>query len=80
MFRARRDAEITKGIYRRVPVLINETTDENPWGIRFLRMFDMANDSGLFRMRSDLEGKGTSWWATVSSGTATPSSLCTRGA
>ena len=58
VFRTRRDAEITKAIYRRVPVLINDTTGENPWDIRFLRMFDMSNDSGLFRTLDDLEGQG----------------------
>src|SRR5690606_25528511 len=55
IFRTRRDAEITKGIYRRVPVLINERTGENPWGIRFIAMFHMANDSHLFR---DAPGPG----------------------
>lgn len=58
VFRTRRDAEITKGIYRRVPVLVNETTGENPWGVSFMRMFDMSNDSGLFRTREQLEAEG----------------------
>src|SRR5690606_5752090 len=58
VFRTRRDAEITKAIYRRVPVLVNEVTGENPWGVSFMRMFDMANDSGLFRTREDLERDG----------------------
>ncbi len=60
IFRTKRDAEITKGIYRRVPVLINENDPENgnPWGIRFMRMFDMSNDSHLFRSRDDLESDG----------------------
>lgn len=49
VFRTWADAELTKKIYRRVPVLVNERTGENPWGISFLRMFDMSNDSGLFR-------------------------------
>jgi len=52
IFRSSRDAEITKAIYRRVPVLIREARDAhaeaNPWGLTFLRMFDMANASGLF--------------------------------
>ncbi|MGC9528768.1 MAG: Eco57I restriction-modification methylase domain-containing protein [Limnospira sp.] len=48
IFRTRTDAELTKKIYRRVPVLENEQTGENPWGISFMRMFDMSNDSGLF--------------------------------
>ena len=59
IFRTRRDAEITKGIYRRVPVLIREgPPEENPWGIKFMRMFDMSNDSHLFRTREQLEGEG----------------------
>ncbi len=32
--------------------------DPNPWGVRFLRMFDMSNDSGLFRTRAELEAEG----------------------
>jgi hypothetical protein len=48
VFRTKVDAELTKKIYRRVPVLVNERTGENPWGINFMRMFDMANDSHLF--------------------------------
>jgi hypothetical protein len=55
IFRTKRDAEITKAIYRRVPVLIKEgPPEENPWGIQFLRMFDMSNDSHLFRTREQL--------------------------
>ncbi|MBG1268584.1 N-6 DNA methylase [Nostoc sp. WHI] len=49
IFRTRTDAELTTKIYQRVPVLENENTGSNPWGISFLRMFDMANDSGLFK-------------------------------
>ena len=59
VFRSRRDAEITLGIYRRVPVLIRERVpDGNPWAMTFMRMFDMANDSGLFRTRSELLSEG----------------------
>ena len=58
-FRNRRDAEITTGIYRRVPVLINEgKPDGNPWNARFHLMFMMNTDSGLFRTRSRLEEEG----------------------
>ncbi|KAA0250812.1 MAG: SAM-dependent DNA methyltransferase [Acidobacteria bacterium] len=61
VFRIRRDAEITKGIYRRVPVLIDESKGEegNPWGISFQAMLHMSNDSGLFRTREQLEAE--SW-------------------
>ena len=52
IFRSNFDAELTKKIYQRVPVLIREARDgkpeENPWGILFMRMFDMSNDSHLF--------------------------------
>lgn len=40
VFRTRVDAELTRSIYERVPVLVNEKTGENPWGVRFLRMID----------------------------------------
>ena len=63
IFRSRKDAELTKAIYRRVPVLSREASDgdpeENPWGIRFRQgLFNMTSDSGLFRSRSDLEADG----------------------
>jgi hypothetical protein len=60
VFRSRRDAEITLGIYKRVPVLINENdpTNGNKWGISFMRMFDMSNDSHLFHTREELETEG----------------------
>lgn len=49
IFRTSPDAEITKKIYQNMPVIENETTKNNPWDMSFLRMFDMANDSQLFR-------------------------------
>ncbi len=49
IFRTSTDTELTKKIYQRVPVLENEKTGSNPWGISFMRMFDMTNDSGLFK-------------------------------
>jgi len=49
MFRTRADADITLGIYQRHPVLIEDgVPDGNPWGLSFTRLFDMANDSGVF--------------------------------
>ncbi|MFF2303167.1 Eco57I restriction-modification methylase domain-containing protein [Streptomyces sp. NPDC058128] len=59
VFRSRRDAEITLGIYRRVPVLVKEgDVKGNPWGVSFLRMFDMSHDSNRFRTCEDLEADG----------------------
>jgi len=48
-FRSKADAELTKKLYRTIPILANESVrDGDPWGIRFMRMFDMASDSSLF--------------------------------
>jgi hypothetical protein len=60
IFRTKRDAEITKAIYRRVPVLIREgPPEENPWGISFKQgLFNMTSDSHLFRTREQLESDG----------------------
>jgi hypothetical protein len=60
IFRTRRDAEITKGIYRRVSVLLREGDPEgNPWGIKFRQgLFNMTSDSSLFQTRNDLEEAG----------------------
>jgi hypothetical protein len=60
VFRSRRDAELTAKIYAQVPVLIDESKGArgNPWGISFMRMLDMSNDSGLFRTAAELQGAG----------------------
>ena len=58
-FRSQRDASINLAIYRRAGVLWREgDPDGNPWGLRFLSMFHMANDSGLFRTRPELASAG----------------------
>lgn len=55
-FHCRRDAKINLTIYRRAGVLWREgEPDLNPWGLSFMRMLDMANDSGLFRTRAQLQ-------------------------
>lgn len=59
IFRSKVDAELTKHIYRRVPVLVDENKpDGNPWGVQFSTMFHMSNDSDLFRTREQLEKDG----------------------
>ena len=59
IFRTKRDAAIALAIYRRAGVLWREgDLDGNPWGLRFLTMFHMANDSGLFRTRAELASAG----------------------
>jgi hypothetical protein len=50
IFRTRADADLTRKIYKQVPVLVREGHPTgNPWGIRFMSMFHMANDSHLFQ-------------------------------
>ncbi|RIV83148.1 Eco57I restriction-modification methylase domain-containing protein [Aurantiacibacter zhengii] len=72
VFRARKDAELTATIYNRVSVLIDEAKGGkpgepgNPWGISFMAMFHMSNDSHLFRTSEQLaadgwERQGTDW-------------------
>lgn len=61
IFRSRRDADITLGIYRRVPVLVNENdpVNGNPWGVSFMQgLFNMTSDSHLFHTREELEADG----------------------
>jgi hypothetical protein len=59
VFRYRRDADLTASIYRRLPVLWDDTKpDGNWWGITFKRLFDTVDDSGAFRTREELEAAG----------------------
>jgi len=61
VFRSGRDAELTKAIYHRVPVLIKDAPNkQNPWAITFRQgLFNMTSDSGLFHSRKSLEAN--SW-------------------
>jgi len=60
VFRTRHDAELTAKIYVRAPVLIDERRGPagNPWGVSYLAMFHMSNDSGLFRTAAQLAAAG----------------------
>lgn len=60
IFRSRKDAEITKGTYRRVRVLVDNTrtSDANPWTISFSRLFDQTNDAELFTEAKPLRDQG----------------------
>ncbi len=59
VFRSERDAEITKAIYRRLPVFVDLVSESgNPWRTQFLTMFHMSNDSGLFRTQQQLVEEG----------------------
>ena len=60
VFRTRRDADITRAIYARHPVLVDRSdgTERKTWPVKYVRMFDMANDSHLFRTATELEDAG----------------------
>ncbi len=57
VFRSKRDAEITKAIYKRVPVLKDKTRKEggNPWGVKFFTMFHQTNAAELFHTADELK-------------------------
>lgn len=59
IFRSSKDAELTKAVYRRVPVLVREARNDqvevNPWEVKYTTMFHMSNDSHLFKTREQLE-------------------------
>lgn len=59
IFRTQRDARLALALYRRAGVLWRVgDPDGNPWGLRFMAMLHMANDSGLFRTRGELAQAG----------------------
>lgn len=57
IFRTRRDAEITRRIYENFPILRQHGKDP-VWPVKYVRMFDMTNDSHLFKTREELERDG----------------------
>jgi hypothetical protein len=63
IFRTRRDAELTRYLYRQAPILVRKERStgrilSNPWGVSFQRMFDMSTDSKLFKSREQLQKLG----------------------
>ena len=60
VFRTRQDAEITRCIYERHPVLVDRAGggERRTWPVRYVRQFDMTNDSHLFRTATQLDNEG----------------------
>ncbi|HSV16122.1 MAG TPA: DNA methyltransferase [Tepidisphaeraceae bacterium] len=60
IFRNTRDAELTRQVYRRIPVLIDfsRKSGGNPWGVQFCRMFDQTNDAEKFVEGATLKADG----------------------
>ncbi len=67
IFRSRRDMALTTAIYARLPVLVDRSGADGhrapvaAWPVRYVRMFDMTNDSHLFRTRAELEEREGAW-------------------
>lgn len=63
IFRTRWDAALTTTIYRRLPVLVDRSAGEEvkTWPVKYVRMFDMTNDSHRFRTREELEEREGAW-------------------
>lgn len=57
IFRIQRDAEITRTLYEKFPV-IHSHINGKVWPVKYYTMFHMANDSDLFRTRVQLEMDG----------------------
>ena len=59
IFRTRRDATLTTGVYSRVPVLVDRSaeSEQRAWPLRYATMFHMTNDSAQFRTQQELEEK-----------------------
>ena len=57
IFRTRRDADITKGIYDDLPVLVDRSGKQPvaAYPVKYFTMFHMTNDSHLFVTRGELE-------------------------
>ena len=60
VFRTRRDAEITRRIYERHPVLVDRSGggEQKVWPVRYHTMFHMTNDSHQFRTAAQLDSDG----------------------
>lgn len=56
VFRSRRDAELTKFIYERMPVLVRNDGKERirAWPVRYYTMYNTGSDSDLFRTEEQL--------------------------
>ena len=60
IFKTRRDAELTKSIYRRVPILVDKARKSggNPWRARLVTIFHQTNDAEAFLSPTDLFSLG----------------------
>jgi len=58
LFRNRKEKEIARYVYDRFSVLVPSETDDNPWRLKYVRLFDMSSSSNLFETKEELNNKG----------------------
>ena len=61
VFRTRRDAELTRSIYERHPVLVDRSQggERRAWPVRYMQgLFNMTSNSNLFRTAVQLDAEG----------------------
>ena len=60
IFRSRRDAEITRYMYKNHPVLVDKSSNEErrTYPVKYIGMLHMTNDSGMFRSAEWLKSEG----------------------
>lgn len=63
VYRSQRDRLISSSLYGRLPVLVDRSDgpEEKTWPVKYVRMYDMANDSGMFRTAEELQEKEGAW-------------------
>lgn len=63
VYRNARDREIATSLYERLPVLVDRSSgsETKAWPVKYVRMFDMANDSGLFKTVQELQDDEGAW-------------------
>lgn len=54
VFRTNIDSQLLNKIYNNSEILVNYLEERNPFNVKFLRMFDMGNDSDKFLLEEDL--------------------------
>jgi len=57
VYRNSKDKSLVTALHGRMPTLVNRSSGREVkcWPVKYIRMFDMANDSQLFRTRAQLE-------------------------
>ncbi|OZA05321.1 MAG: restriction endonuclease, partial [Rhodobacterales bacterium 17-64-5] len=63
VYKASRDRQIATALYERLPVLVNRSDgiEVKTWPVKYVRMYDMANDSNQFRTVEELQEKEGAW-------------------